>query len=84
MKISAVQTLPDAIVRLDVPHWRDRDDFWTSHFVSMKRTDRQAADLVPILVQEYLARPTIWPQGLTGNDFKTELVHYNYFFRRCL
>ena len=46
--------------------WRERDDHWTRHFVSFKSTRHEKSEFVPILFQEYRARPTAWPQGQTG------------------
>ena len=68
MKIKKkVQTFPDSLLRLHQSVWRDRDnEDWTGHYVSVRSSRMQNAELVPIFLKEYRARPQVWPQGSTG------------------
>ena len=61
-----VQENPNSRIRVRPEFWRDRDDDWKLHFVSMRSTRYSEPELVPILFQEYRSRPTVWPQGITG------------------
>ena len=53
---------------------------WQLHFVAMKK-ESSAVEWVPILPAEYLARPTAWPQGSTGDKiygFSKKIFYFNW------
>ena len=66
MKKPILVQKPDGSNLLLPEWWRERDEDWTGHFVSLKTTRSETPEIVPVLFKEYRARPTVWPQGLTG------------------